>query len=493
LTRSRLLQFALAATALALTGCALNPVPDQPQIQSQALPNLKTPGSWKLPPGVATPETPKSRVTPAASGTDWLDQFADARLRSLVREALLYNTDLQTAAARVELAAGRARLAGSTIYPAVNFLAHGGGKSGGDGSGLNAIGFFANWELDLWGRVRYQSAAGQQQYDAAVLDEEYARQSIAALVVKSWLLAIEARLQRGIAEDIVTSSDQATGLARDRLRIGRSDEYDLSLAEANLESARDAARQLALAQDQALRAIEILIGRYPSAAVDIPTELPPMPGPVPVGLPSDLLERRPDVLAAERRVAAAFNAVGEAKAARLPKIALTASISAVSSDLVILKDHANPVWGLGTNILAPLFNGYALQAQVDIRTAEQSLAIADYGRIGARAFNEVETALSSSFAADEREAILMRAVERNARTLELAQVRYRVGSGDLRAVLQQSVALFGARTNLLQVQSERRIQRVNLYLAVGGAFDPTTIGSIERGDAHARAEGVQVE
>ena len=79
------------------------------------------------------------------------------------------------------------------------------------------------------------------------------------------------------------------------------------------------------------------------------------------------------------------------------------------------------------------------------------------------------------------------------RTLELAQVRYRVGSGDLRAVLQQSVALFGTRTNLLQVQSERLIQRVNLYLAVGGAFDPITVGSVERGDAHARAEGVQVE
>src|SRR5262249_36980738 len=108
----------------------------------------------------------------------------------------------------------------------------------------------------------------------------------------------------------------------------------------------------------------------------------------------------------------------------------------------------------------------------DIRTAEQKLAIADYGRIGARAFNEVESALSSSFAADEREIILIRAVDRNARTLELAQVRYRVGSGDLRAVLQQNVALYGARTNLVHVQSDRRIQRVNLYLSVGGALVP---------------------
>src|SRR5207253_3155306 len=130
---------------------------------------------------------------------------------------------------------------------------------------------------------------------------------------------------------------------------------------------------------------------------------------------------------------------GEAKAARLPKISLTASASAISSDLFVLKDHSNPVVSLGGNILAPLFNGYALDAQVDIRTAEQALAIAEYGRIAARAFGDVETALSASFVADEREAILTRAVERNARTLELAQVRFRVGSGDLRAVLQQGV------------------------------------------------------
>ncbi len=136
----------------------------------------------------------------------------------------------------------------------------------------------------------------------------------------------------------------------------------------------------------------------------------------------------------------------------------------------MLQNHANPVLSLGANLAAPIFNGYALEAQVDIRNAEQQLAIAEYGRVGLRAFGEVETALSSEFTADEREAILARSVASNARTLELAQVRYRVGSGDLRAVLQQNVALYGARTALLQVQTERLVQRVNLHLALGGSF-----------------------
>jgi outer membrane protein TolC len=199
--------------------------------------------------------------------------------------------------------------------------------------------------------------------------------------------------------------------------------------------------------------------------------LPRMPGPVPVGLPSELLERRPDVVAAERRVATAFNRVAEAKAARLPKIALTANASSISSDLFVLQNHSNPVWGLGANLVAPIFNGYALQAQVEIKTAEQKLAVAEYGRIGARVFGEVEAALSAQFAADEREAILARSVASNARALELGQVRYKVGSGDLRAVLQQNIALYGARVALVRVQSERRVQRVNLYLALGGGFE----------------------
>jgi outer membrane protein TolC len=128
-----------------------------------------------------------------------------------------------------------------------------------------------------------------------------------------------------------------------------------------------------------------------------------------------------------------------------------------------------------------------LEAQVDIRNAEQQLAIAQYGTVAQRAFGEVESALSAAITADQREGILMQSVAGNDRALELAQIRFRVGSGDLRAVLQQTVALYGARTALLRAQSERRIQRVNLYLALGGGF---TMREEATGDAGASAVGV---
>ena len=440
-----------------LSACALKSPPERGEIAKQALPNFAPPQAW---PGQA------GAVQPA-----WLGTFNDPQLDALVQEALANNPDLQVAAARVEQAAGFVRVAGAQLYPQVSALARGGGKLSGDSSGLEGAGVFANWELDLWGRVRAGRAAARGQYDSSALDIEYARQSLAALVAKSWFLAVEARLQKAIAEEMAGASERQLGMTQDRLRVGRGDEYDVVLARANLATFRDSARSLDLAHQQALRALETLAGRYPAAALRVPAQLASLPGPLPAGMPSELLERRPDVVAAERRVAAAFYRVEEAKAARLPRISLTAAVTSISSELFVLQERDNPVWSAGASLTAPLFLGGQLQAQVEIRTAEQKQAIAEYGRIGARAFGEVENALATAFALDEREAILTQAVADNARALELANIRFRVGVGDQRAVQQQSLALHAARTALLRVQAERLVQRVNLHLALGGSFE----------------------
>jgi NodT family efflux transporter outer membrane factor (OMF) lipoprotein len=351
----------------------------------------------------------------------------------------------------------------------VNLIAK--GSLGADSSGVQGVGIFLNWELDLWGRIRAGRESAQTQYSSAELDAEYARQSIAALVAKGWFLATEARLQKAIAEDMAVAAERQVALAQDRLRVGNGDEYDVAQARAGLATYRDSARNLEFAYQQALRSLESLAGRYPAAAVKVPVQLAPMPGPVPVGMPSELLERRPDVVAAERRVAAAFYRVEESKAAMLPRISLTGAVNTISSEVFVLKERDNPVWSVGAGLVAPLFLGGQLQSQVEIRTAEQKQALAEYGRVGARAFGEVENALSAEFTLGERESLLKQAVADNARALELANIRYRVGSGDLRAVQQQSLALYAARTALLRVQSERLVQRVNLHLALGGSFD----------------------
>jgi outer membrane protein TolC len=154
----------------------------------------------------------------------------------------------------------------------------------------------------------------------------------------------------------------------------------------------------------------------------------------------------------------------------LPSISLSAAVNSLSSDVIVLKERDNPVWGIGGKLAAPIFLGYALQGQVEVRTAEQKAAVAEYGRVGAKAFGDVESALSAESAARDRQAILARGVAENQRAVELTEVRYRVGSGDLRAVAQQQIALYATRSALLRMQAETLVQRVNLHLALGGSF-----------------------
>jgi NodT family efflux transporter outer membrane factor (OMF) lipoprotein len=453
------------ATLATVAGCALKSPPPLEDITAQSLQIFRVQDGWAATPGPSTPVADR-----------WLTSFNDAQLDTLVQEALAFNPDLLVAAARVEQAAGYVKLSGATLYPQVNLL--GAGSLGQDSNGVQGVGVFLNWELDLWGRIRAGRQASKDQYVSAELDAEYARQSITALVAKGWFLATEARLQKAIAEDMVAAAERQLGFAQDRLRVGVGDEYDVTLSRANLSTYRDSVKSLDLAYQQALRSLELLVGRYPAAVLGVPAQLGPMPAPVPVGMPSALLERRPDVVAAERRVAAAFYRVEEAKAARLPRISLTASVNSISSEVFVLKDRDNPVWSAGAGLVAPLFLGGQLQSQVEIRTAEQKQAVAEYGRIGARAFSEVENALAAGFTLEQREAILKQAVADNTRALELANIRYRVGSGDLRAVQQQSMALYASRTALLRVQSERLVQRVNLHLALGGSFTELATGAM---------------
>jgi outer membrane protein TolC len=301
-----------AAFAAAVTGCALNPPPTTDELRKDALPHTEIPAGWRASGGTTAPVADR-----------WLATFDDLTLQALVTEAQFYNADLAVAAARVEQASAYVAVASGSIYPSVGLAATQSGKSGG-GGGLNAVFLNASLELDVWGRLRYATAAAEAQSAAVQADYAYARQSMAATVAKAWFVAIEAGLQRRIILDALGSSEALLSLAQDRLRVGNGNEQAVAEARANVGTYRDMLRQIELSREQALRALELLLGRYPAAEIAVAQELSPMPAAVSVGVPSELLERRPDVIAAERRVAAAFNRIGEAKAALLPRISLTA-------------------------------------------------------------------------------------------------------------------------------------------------------------------------
>lgn len=468
MTMRRLLRTAVALGCIAgLAACAVKPPPAAEAVRKDALPDTAVPAGWKAT-GNATP------VDASPVQDDWLATFGDAQLDALVAEAIRNNTDLRAAGARVEQAAAYSTAAQAALLPAVNVVGTGGVKAGGGSdltSALQGIMLGISWEPDLWGRLRYGRNAADATYASAQADLEFARQSLAAQVARSWFIAIESRITVESADAMAASGQSLVSLAEDRERVGSGNARETAAARATLGNLQDAAAQARYAYQQAVRSLEVLLGRYPGAELAVAAALPALPGPVPVGMPLDMLARRPDLIAAERRVDAAFDRVGEAQASLLPTIRLNASIAALSSDVLQLQqDFSNPSGGAGGTLFAPIYRGGALKAQVAARTAEQKEAVALYGSQVLRALSDVETALSASAILAQRVGYLGQAVADQQKSLELEQQAYKVGRSDLRSVELQRQQVQSARIAYVRAEREQLSQRVNLHLALGGSF-----------------------
>ena len=444
------------AVSIALAGCALNAPPDAKSLAATELAHAPLPAAWT------------AGGVPAAVQAGWLASFDDPRLPALAEEALRYNADLRSAAARVDIASAALKAAGGALLPEVNLIGRTGGKATGASGQLSGLLVPASWELDLWGRVRYGEQAADAQFASAQSDERAARQAIVGALAKAWFVAAESVQQRRLVDDMLNSAGRLVTLSEDRLRVGAGADVEVAVARTNLQSYRDNALQIDFALAQSRRALEVLLGRYPAAEIEVPSTMALLPPAANTGVPSELLERRPDVIAAERRFAAAFARVGEARAARLPRISLTAALSSISSSTFVLQQSSDPSFGVGATLFFPLFNGGQLAAQVELRTAEQKQAAAAYAQTALKAFNEVESALASEVSLAAREEVLRQGVSESARALELERTRYRIGSRDLRSVNQQQLAAYSASLALLRIQTEQRVQRVQLHLALGG-------------------------
>jgi outer membrane protein TolC len=206
--------------------------------------------------------------------------------------------------------------------------------------------------------------------------------------------------------------------------------------------------------------------------VALADDLPAVPPPVPAGLPSELLERRPDVIAAERRLAAAFHGIQVAEAARLPRIALTAGGGRSTSELLRLAGIGEAFWRVGVDLFAPIFTGGALAAEVERATAEQQAALAMYGQTALRAFGEVESTLASDELLAEQQRYLESVLAQDSEALRLGRLRYDAGATDLLHVLQLQARQLDTRFDLIGVRADRLANRIALHLALGGGFTP---------------------
>jgi NodT family efflux transporter outer membrane factor (OMF) lipoprotein len=395
----------------------------------------------------------------------WIESFGDPELEKLVNEALQNNLNLRIAATQIESAAAAAVIAGARLKPTVDLGvgATGSGTTSGS-SGDAVVGLSTTWEIDVWGKHASGAAAAEASLAATQANYEFGRQSLAAQTAKAWFIATQARMLLNLGQETVDLYQQTLDLVNTKYEVGQVTMQDVHLAKADLASAQEAVRQADAADQQARRSLELLLGRYPGAEIEARSDLPPLPPPVPVGLPSGLLERRPDLIAAENTVAAAFYLTEQAEAAKLPSFAITAGVGASSG-------VSDMIFDLGAGMVAPLFRGGALEAQVDQADAQQKAAIAAYGQAVLKAFEEVEAGLTNGKLQSEREEFLQAVLAENTSAWELAKTQYEVGKVDLLSVLQMQARVVGSQIAMVNIRNDQLITRVNLHLALGGSFE----------------------
>jgi outer membrane protein, multidrug efflux system len=438
--------------ALLLGACATAPAPERDQIVGQALPEVAVPGAW---------------ATAAAEGRvpeGWLKSFDDPVLEALVGEALRNNLDLRGAAARLERARAEAQGAGAGLRPVVGAGGAAAAREVGDarfesrGAGLNV-----SWELDVWGRIRNQTAAAGESVRASEADLEFARQSLAAAVAKGWFLATETQAIVTLLESELANREEMGRITGVRHDAGRATSEDVHLVNADIARAGERLAAARNAHQQALRGLEVLLGRYPAAELEAAADFGPLPGPVPGGVPSAVLERRPDLIAAEARVRAAFRRAEAAKLAKMPSFTLTGAIGAVAP--------GPGFFSVAGNFFAPVMDGGRTEAAVRIATAEQEAALVAYGQTALRAYQDVENALDAEATLAERDAQVTRQVSELREAVRLRRVEADAGKVDTLSVLQVQAQVDAAEASLRSLQQGRRSERVNLHLALGGGFE----------------------
>jgi multidrug efflux system outer membrane protein len=443
---------AIAFAFIAASCTTLKDAPTSDEVLAEALPDTEIAAEWSAPAGDT-----------GLVDDGWLKSFNDQQLEEIVDEALrIQNPNMRILASQVDRAEAAARLAGAALKPNVG-LASGISEnldSGGSETSLSGGSVAISWEADVWGRVQAGANAAEENLRATIADFEFARQSLAANVSKSWYLAIELQGQEDLALEVVDIRKELLNVVETREELGVVSVQDVYLARSDLDSAENVVRQTVAGQREARRALEVLIGRYPAAQIEIAPELVPVPPPISAGLPSQLLERRPDLIAADRRVAREFFLTEEARLAHLPRFSLT--VGAGFGDVIS---------SLAAGLVAPLYTGGALEAQLDGATASQQAAIAAYGAAALKAFEEVETALTNERLLAEREGFLQSIVNNEYKAYEIERIRYEEGATDILSVLQIQSRWIAGRIALLRIQNQRLAQRINLHLALGGSFE----------------------
>jgi NodT family efflux transporter outer membrane factor (OMF) lipoprotein len=465
--------------ASALFGCAVGP--------NYVRPAVETPAAYKesVPFKQAAPRDQEPRGK-------WWEVFKDPKLDALLAQVEIDNQTIKAAEARVREARALTQAARAALFPLVSASA--GATRSGTGGGnatVNSAGVISsqgggvrnnynvaldvNWEVDLWGRVRRTVEASEATAQASVADLESAKLSAQALLAEDYFLLRVQDAQIRLLNDTVEAYQRSLQLTRNQYAVGVAARADVAQAETQLKSTQAQAIDAGLQRAQLEHAIAVLIGKAPAdfslVAEAVTTEFPA----IPQGLPSELLERRPDIAAAERRTAAANAQIGVAEAAFFPSLSLSATGGFQSSVLSQLFSLPSRYWSLGSSVAQVIFDAGLRRAQTTQAIATYDENVANYRQTVLSGFQEVEDNLAALRILEQEAAVQDDAVKSALESQTITLNQYRAGTANyLAVVIAQATALANERT-ALAILSRRLTASVTLIKALGGGWNAATV------------------
>ncbi|MDR2875283.1 MAG: AdeC/AdeK/OprM family multidrug efflux complex outer membrane factor [Methylobacillus sp.] len=411
----------------------------------------------------------------------WREFFVDEKLRKLVELALANNRDLRVAALNIEQARAQYRIRRSDLYPTVtaggsaasqrNSRDTGNSNSGTTHIYTASIGLSA-YELDFFGRIRSLNEQALQLYFATEEARRAAQITLVAEIANAWLTLAADREHLRLAQETYASQQQSWEMTNSRFSLGIASALDVRQAQTTLDTARlDVARYTTLIrQDE--NALTLLLG------APLPEELKPQNGmteitalaDLPAGLPSQVLQKRPDVLQAERQLMAANANIGAARAAFFPTISLTASVGSASSELSNLFGAGTGFWTFIPQITVPIFTAGRNKANLEVAELQKEINIAQYEKTIQTAFREVADALALKATVDEQLAAQKSLVAATDASYQLAQARFQNGIDNYLTVLDSQRAMYASQQNLITLRLLMLSNQITLYSVLGGGW-----------------------
>lgn len=459
--------FRPALLSLLLTGCAAGPAYHRPDVPVTAYKEAAALPAWKY-------------AEPAALDTQghWWLAYGDSHLSELVEEAGRANDTIRISEARYRQALALAAASRANLFPFLDVT--GGVKrgtgNGGGGAGNVAtnrrIGLEAGWEADVWGRVRNQAAAGDLAAQAGAADLAAARLAVQAAVAQVYFQVRVLDAQQRLLDGTVQAYERGLQLTQQRLRFGVATPADVAQAQAQLKTTQAQAVDNRVQRSQLEHALAVLLGREPASFAMAPAARVAVKVPVvPAGVPSKLLERRPDVAAAERRVASANASVGAAQAAYFPDLTLSATGGFQGMDGAHWLTVPHRVWALGPALAVTLFDGGARHAQTDSAIAVYDATVAGYRQTVLDSVQEVEDVLALLAGLEQESELLEAAVQASRESERQMLARYQAGTTDYLSVVTVQATALAAERGALAAQGRRLAATVSLVKALGGGWN----------------------